>query len=92
MASTAQPKRSWRRELSGAGVRFPRAFHASALLPNGQVLVHGGERAPVPVSTTLVYDVNVGRCGPLGPRQQPLTDDGCSSRARRPPSSRATCR
>lgn len=60
----------------GGGTQLPRAFHTSSLLPNGQVLLHGGERyassAMVsPQRSTLVFDAAVGAFGAVPSRQNP---------------------
>ncbi len=60
------------------GTQLPRAFHSGTLLPNGQVLLYGGERyasAPPfmasPLTSALVYDHEATAVGVLGPRGAP---------------------
>lgn len=60
----------------GSVIELPSAYHATVRIPNGQIVVWGGEtygvnNVPGPKTTVLFYDETVDDYGALGPRDPP---------------------
>lgn len=60
----------------GSVIELPIAYHAAIRIPNGQIVVWGGEtygvnNVPGPKTTVLFYDETVDDYGALGPRDPP---------------------
>lgn len=62
----------------GSVIELPAAYHAAIRIPNGQIVVWGGEtygggvnNVPGPKTTVLFYDETVDDYGALGPRDPP---------------------